>query len=82
MGVMPSRKNCSLPQPARARPLLKSSRKAIAMSLAVKIEPAARRLGTVRVPEVARDFAALFGAAVGVGVAVSVGLMLAVIGLA
>ena len=51
------------------------------MPLAAKIEPAARRL-TVRLPAVARDFAALFGAAVGIGVAVSVGLMLAVIGLA
>jgi hypothetical protein len=52
------------------------------MPLAAKIEPAARPLGTERVPEIARDFAALFGAAVGIGVAVSVGLMLAVIGLA
>jgi hypothetical protein len=51
------------------------------MPVAAKLEPAARRFN-VRVPEVARDFAALFGAAVGIGVAVSVGLMLAVIGLA
>ena len=52
------------------------------MPLAAKIDNTPRPLSSLRTPAVARDFAALFGAAVAIGVAVSVGLMLAVIGLA
>ena len=51
------------------------------MPLAAKIDHTPRSLRSLRTPDVARDFAALFGAAVAIGVAVSVGLMLAVIGL-
>jgi hypothetical protein len=57
-------------------------RKVVAMPLAAKIDNTPRPLSSLRTPAVARDFAALFGAAVAIGVAVSVGLMLAVIGLA
>lgn len=52
------------------------------MALAAKIDTASRRLKPLRTRAVARDFVAMFGAAVAIGVAVSVGLMLAVIGLA
>jgi hypothetical protein len=55
--------------------------KNIAMSLAAKAESPSRRLGSRRPLEVARDLGVLIGAALAIGVAVSFGLILAVVSL-
>ena len=50
------------------------------MSLA-KVTPSSPRLGSRSPVQVARDLGVLIGAAAGIGLAVSLGLMLAVVGL-
>jgi hypothetical protein len=80
-----SGKRCSadrmLPQTVGPERCADAPRKVVAMPLAAKIDNTPRPLPSLRTPAVVRDFAALFGAAAAIGVAVSVGLMLAVIGL-
>ena len=51
------------------------------MPLAVKADPPSRRLGSRSPIQIARDLATLFGAALTIGFATGVGLMLTVLAL-